>query len=150
MIERFLNLGTTGQIKLIDHTDNSEKDFVEMWYKADPPIFRRQMAYTSSVDGAQQRWNIFTWQALTDWYRLGARHAGGADTFTFHFRDSGTIELGGDVDFTIQLLGASGTNLVEVRVDGVWKKATPFVKSGGVWIQPTPYLKVNGVWKEIL
>lgn len=41
----------------------------------------------------------------------------------------------------------SGTTILYVRVNGVWKAATPFVRVNGAWKAATPYTKVNGVWK---
>lgn len=35
-----------------------------------------------------------------------------------------------------------------VKVNGVWKNANPYVKYGGTWRLAQPYVKVNGVWKK--
>ena len=37
---------------------------------------------------------------------------------------------------------------LHIKIDGVWKEATPYIKADGAWKEVTPYLKVNGVWKE--
>jgi len=40
------------------------------------------------------------------------------------------------------------TNLTYVKVNGVWKEADVFIKTGGAWKKVTgAYVKVNGVWK---
>lgn len=35
-----------------------------------------------------------------------------------------------------------------IRVNGVWKEATPYVRVNGVWKEAVPYMRVNGAWKE--
>ena len=38
--------------------------------------------------------------------------------------------------------------LSEIRVNGQWKQATPYVRVNGQWKQATPYTRVNNQWKE--
>ena len=37
---------------------------------------------------------------------------------------------------------------IYVKVNGVWKEATPYVKVGGVWKEASPSIKINGAWKQ--
>ena len=37
---------------------------------------------------------------------------------------------------------------IYVKVNGVWKEATPYVKVGGVWKEASPSTKINGTWKQ--
>lgn len=40
------------------------------------------------------------------------------------------------------------SGLSEIRVNGQWKQATPYVRVNGQWKQATPYTRVNNQWKE--
>lgn len=37
---------------------------------------------------------------------------------------------------------------VNVKVNGVWKRAIPYVKVNGTWKKAVPYIRVNGTWKS--
>lgn len=36
----------------------------------------------------------------------------------------------------------------KIRVNGVWKDATPYVRVNNQWKEAVPYMRVNGAWKE--
>ena len=37
---------------------------------------------------------------------------------------------------------------VNVKVNGTWKQAIPYVKVNGAWKKAVPYIRVNGTWKS--
>lgn len=37
---------------------------------------------------------------------------------------------------------------LHLRVNNVWKKATPYIRVNGVWQKAKAYLRVNGSWKK--
>ena len=54
-----------------------------------------------------------------------------------------TVPSNTAVDFELQEI----TKLMNIKVSGVWKTATPYIRISGVWKQATPYIKISGVWK---
>ena len=59
-------------------------------------------------------------------------------------------------DFSPSSASASGTmtlteiiqGIFRLMINGVWKKATPYIRVNGVWKKAKAYLGVNGSWKK--
>lgn len=43
---------------------------------------------------------------------------------------------------------AATDKYVNVKVNGTWKQAIPYVKVNGAWKKAAPYIRVNGTWKS--
>lgn len=37
---------------------------------------------------------------------------------------------------------------MKIRVNGVWKEATPYIRINDQWKEATPYIRINSQWKE--
>lgn len=37
---------------------------------------------------------------------------------------------------------------LKIKVNGVWKKATPYIRVNGTWKKAKAYMKINGTWKQ--
>lgn len=65
---------------------------------------------------------------------------------TYYFWARGRNDIGWG-PFSDRMSGKTLAGLARIRVNGVWKNATPYVKVNGVWKIAQPYVKVSGAWK---
>lgn len=150
MIEYTTPTGTGGTLKVVDKTDNPAVMTVEFLIHFPNALSVPQLPWTYSIDGVMKPWKSVNFSGGPSWQPLGTAYAGGAETVTLHLGDTGTTELGGPTDQTVNLYGYSGgaqDALVRIRDGGVWKFAIPYVNDNGSWKKAVPYVKTPGGWK---
>lgn len=150
MIESQFSLGTTGTIKIEDNTDDPELMLAVVWLKSSTPISVPQFPWTHAVDGVMAEWKSHNVLATTEWQRLGVVYVGAAQTLDIFIEETGTTELDGPAQFTTNLYGYSpGVGLVNINVNGVWKKAEAYVNDQGTWKLASPYIRTPSGWTEL-
>lgn len=154
MIEYVKDTGDDGQLKIEDKTDDSDLMTVELWLKSSSPVSVPELPWAYSVDGAGTSWRSFNFTDTTLWQRIHIAHVGTSETFTMHLGDTNTSQLEGPTDLEINLAGyvepdGSQSGLVDVRVDGSWKKAVPYVRHGGSWKKAQAFVKTSQGWEPV-
>lgn len=148
MKETTITTGTRGLMKVQDNTDGEDKT-VDLYIASSLAIHVTSLPWSYSIDGVKSGINSFEVVSTTAWQHVKKVYVGYATEFIFHIDDSGTVELGGPTDLTVQL--QNQLKLVNIKVDGVWKKALPYVKDAGVWKPAVPFVAVNGgSWTEVV
>lgn len=156
MIEKVLTTGDTGRLKVIDNTDDSGLMTADMWVQSLSPVSIPQLPWSYSIDGNRVSWKAFNFKATTMWQKLGTVYVGKAQTFILHLGVTGTSHLQGPTDLEVSLFGyqpgsgpSPGKGSVNIKVDGVYKKAIPYVNDNGVWKQAQPLVRTENGWKEL-
>lgn len=155
MIEHILATGDKGQLRIRDNTDDAGLMNVEMAVRSLSPVSIPQMPWTYSINGIMSGWKSFNFKDTTLWQNLGVVHVGTAQRFTLHLGGTGTSQLGGPTDHQIDLYGyvppsgGGGSGKVRIKIDGVYKLATPFVNVNGVWKQATPLVRSERGWTQL-
>lgn len=145
MIERIMNTGDQGRLRIIDRTDEAGRT-VEFWIRSLSPVSIPQLPWAYSVDGVKTSWKSFNFASTTVWQKLGVIYVGYAQQVVLHLGTTGKPQLGGPTDFLVDLLG--GISTCTIVVDGVPKKAIAFVNVEGEWKTATMLVQHNSVWKE--
>ena len=139
--------GTRGLMKIEDNTDGPDKT-VDLYIASSAPISVPNLGWSYSLDGVASSIASFNVTNTTAWQHVAKVFVGYASRVAFHIEASGTAELGGPTDLSVDL--QNGTKVVFVKVDGVWQPAIPFVFTGGAWQPATPYVFVNSQWTEVV
>ena len=148
MVTQSYQAGTDGHVRLASKLSDAGFPSVEIWMRSDAATEYTPFPVSYSVDGLQS--NSFQFQPpvdFTEWALVGRPYVSpDAQEFTFHLGDTGTTELNGPQDFLLALDQAS---LVDIRVNGEYVKAQPFVRTNGVWLPATPHIRQNGEWSLV-
>lgn len=145
MKETTRTTGTRGLMKVQDNTDGEDKT-VDLYIASSEPIHVMALPWSYSIDGVVSPTTSFELVATTAWQHVKKIYVGYASEFIFHIDNSGTPEVGGPTDLTVELQNA--TKLVDIKVGDIWKKALPYVKVDGVWKPAIPMIQVNSQWVE--
>lgn len=149
MIEHTIATGSYGFLKIEDRTDDPDLMMVDVFAGSTAGGAIPQMPWTYSTNGVMENWKSFNFLDVTTWQKLGSIYAGVSQTFTLHLGNTGTIAMGGPTDLAIDLFSApGGAVLIDVKIGGVYKKATPYVRANGVWQPAKPFVKTPSGWVE--
>lgn len=145
--------GTSGEMKIVDNTDNPDLKTVEMWVRAEETEPSIQIPWAFSLGNNRSNWSSFLWKPNSEWQRLGSVYVSTPNQFTFHLGDTGSEKFGGPTDLVVDLYGFNQefqNRSVYIWVDGVYKNATPYVRVNGVWTpNVTPYVKTPFEWQPL-
>lgn len=148
-----LQTGTMGLMKVADNTDGTDKT-VDLYIQSSAPITVPQLPWSFSIDGVKSDTRSFNFTNTTAWQHVDKIFVDYASEFVFHIDNTGTAELGGPTDLTVQL--QNGTRVVFINVNGVYVPAIPYVNVGGVdgaggtWKPAVPYVLENSTWTEVV
>lgn len=161
MIEHIISTGDTGSLKIQDNTDNPSLMTVELWVKSSSPVNIPNLPWTYSVNGSQNSWKSFNFTNTTLWQYLGGVYVGTLRTAALILGATNTSQLAGPTTHEIELAGyvepinptppsGEGSNgEVRVLVDGVYRRATPYVNVNDVWTVATPYVRSERGWVRL-
>lgn len=148
--------GTRGLMKVQDNGDGTDKT-VDLYLASSLAVAIPAVPWSYSIDKVVSETSTFNFVATTAWQHVAKIFVGTATEFIFHIEDTGHVELGGPTDLKVTpLLGAptpadpaSIVYYANVKVDGVYKKAIPYVNVAGVWKQAIPMVMDNSTWKAV-
>ena len=58
------------------------------------------------------------------------------------------LNNGQEISWSYKYYKMTKGNHVNLRVNGVWKDAVPYVRINGAWKEAVPYIRINNTWKE--
>lgn len=152
MIERVIDTGNTGQLRIRDNTDNPDLMTIEFWARSSSPVSIPQMPWAYTFEGQDTNWRSYNFQSHTDWQRLLTFFVPQELQFVdyiFHLGNTNTDELGGPTDLAVTK-DPTPQAMVNVRVDGVYKKAIPWVRISGEWKQAKGHVRNQSIWTPMV
>lgn len=164
MFEHVVNVGSKGRMKIVDRTDESSK-VVEFWLQSLSPISIPQLPWTYFLDGSGPGIQSYNFAYTTMWQQVHLSYApSSVREVTFHLGNTGTTQLDGPVNQTIQTAGYVPPpppsededpdpppaeplpKYALVSVNGVKRLAIPYVKDG-VWRRAEPFARSESGWR---
>lgn len=170
MIEKVIDTGDTGRLRIQDKTDGPDK-VVELWVQSLSPVSIPNLPWAYSIDGLRSTWKSFNFLNTTMWQRLGLVFVGtDKKDFVLHLGETGTSQLEGPTDLEIEIYGYIPSEeppeepapepdpdepvlpprLVNIKVGDIWKRAQVYVRVNGVWKRASPWVYGVDGWKEIV
>lgn len=152
MIEHIITTGDTGRLKIVDNTDNPGLMTAELWIQSLSPVSVPALPWTYSIDETISTWKSFNFVNTTVWQKLKDQYVGTSRTVTLHLGSTGTSQLNGPTNQTINLYGYVPPEpivvvaTVKVKVGSTYKTAIPYVRVNGVWTVAHPYIKTVNGW----
>lgn len=159
MIEHVLETGTDGEMMIRDNTDDSDLMNVEFLLMARGPVeVTIPWAYSTinPSEGKTFRAGFRTYAfdstplgTVGMWFKIHELSIGSlVEEVIFHLGDTGGTEFNGPSDLQISLYHANPAQ-VDVRIDGEYKKAVPYLKDDGEWKVVQPFVKTPDGWQPI-
>lgn len=151
MGSEYFPVGTTGHLYLVDNTDNPDLMTVDIQLRSDPPISVPSLPWAYRIDGSEPTWRSYDFAPLFTTQTIASIYVGRlASEFTFLLGNTGTEELDGPAEFTISVNRNEGLNdSVLIRVEGTYRRATPYIRTNGVWVVAEPYVKTPMGWARV-
>lgn len=161
MLEYVLDTGEEGKLRIQDFTDDPDDMSATLWLGVPTGFVATGIPWAYSINGETSGWQSYDlWPRAFlpedtpdfEWFRLTILQLSDiSETLTLHLGDTNTVELGGPTDLAIDLYVSwdPSERMVDIRVDGVWRKATPYVKHDGVWRLAQPFVRDSTGWQPV-
>lgn len=142
-----LATGDHGQLRIDDLTGTPDGT-CDLYIRSTSVVAVPNLGWGYSLNGAAPSLRTFNFQSTTLWQHLGLVYVGHAAQITLHLTATGTPQLGGPTDLTVDL--TAGSSSAWIKVDGAWVRATAYVNVGGVWKPSDILVETNGNWAKVL
>lgn len=134
-------------MKVQDHTGGEDKT-VDLFLSSSQAISIPAIPWSFSIDGVKSEKKTFKLVATTAWQHVAKIYVGYASEFIFHIDETGYAQMGGPTDLVVPL--ENKTKPVNVYINGVWKKAIPYVYTNGAWTPAVAMVFSNSAWTEVV
>lgn len=143
MTDYTLDTGTDGTMMIRDENGN-----LDLWIKAAVDTVVPEMPWAFTLNGVTEGWRSFDFQAGGLYQLVTTLWVGYTQTVIFHLGDTGTADLGGPTDLSVDILRGSSAGVANVKSGAVHKTALVYVRDGGVWKSAETWVRVASVWRR--